>query len=77
MKILILGYSDIVKRKILSEINSSKDITKIDIASRTIKELENIKVLSNIQKDKKNKAFASLIDFMVVLYLLLFIFLFL
>ena len=29
MKILILGYSDIVKRKILPEINSSKDITKL------------------------------------------------
>ena len=48
MKILILGYSDIVKRKILPEINSSKDITKIDIASRTIKELENPKPVNKI-----------------------------
>jgi len=48
MKILILGYSDIVKRKLLPEINSSKDITKIDIASRTIKELENPKPVNKI-----------------------------
>ena len=57
MKILILGYSDIVKRKILPEVNSSKDITKIDIASRTIKELENdvnIKSIKNDVDDLKN-----------------------
>ena len=48
MKILILGYSDIVRRKILPEVNSSKDISKIDIASRTIKELENPKPVNKI-----------------------------
>lgn len=48
MKILILGYSDIVKRKILPEINLSKDFTKIEIASRTIKYLENPKPVNKI-----------------------------
>ena len=53
MKVLILGYSDIVKRKILPAINLTKDIDKIEVASRSIKNLENPKPVSKIYSTYK------------------------
>lgn len=50
MKVLILGYSDLVKRKVLPAIANIKEIESVDIATRTGKVKDFIK-LENVYSD--------------------------
>ncbi len=63
MKILILGYSDIVKRRVIPSLLDINQIKSIDIASRSSNIKNNTK-LSNIYKDYEdalNKSDAELV----------------
>ena len=61
----VFSFTNIHPFRIESDDDFIAKIKEFDVDTQlTIKELENIKLLSNIQKDKNNKAFASLFDFM-------------
>ena len=61
----VFSFINIHPFRIESDDDFIAKIKEFDVDTQlTIKELENIKLLSNIQKDKNNKAFASLFDFM-------------